>query len=364
MNRDQALQSAIQQIEKTFGKGSLLRWGDRGRGHDVETVSTGCISLDWIGLGIGGLPMGRIVEIYGPESSGKTTLTLQTVAQAQKSGGTCAFIDVEHALDPSYAKKLGVQLNDLYISQPDTGEQALEIADTLARSGTMKVIVIDSVAALVPRSELEGDMGEHQVGSQARLMSHALRKLKGSVSNNNCCLIFTNQTRQKIGVMFGNPETTSGGVALKFYASVRMDIRRIGAIKDKDKVIGNQTRIKVVKNKMAAPFREVVFDIMYGEGVSRSSEIIELGLGTGLLEKSGSWYAHKGGEKIGQGKEAVREFLLRHPEKADVLEQKIRQALSSTSNIIDNVIPETSAETDHVETMDKGMADVVESKAS
>lgn len=339
MNRDQALQSAIQQIEKTFGKGSLLRWGDRDRAHDIETISTGCISLDWIGLGIGGLPMGRIIEIYGPESSGKTTLTLQTVANAQKNGGRCAFIDVEHALDPSYAKKLGVQLDDLYISQPDTGEQALEIADTLARSGAMKVIVIDSVAALVPRSELEGDMGETQVGGQARLMSHALRKLKGSVSQNNCCLIFTNQTRQKIGVMFGNPETTSGGVALKFYASVRMDIRRIGAIKDKDKVVGNQTRIKVVKNKMAPPFREVVFDIMYGEGVSKSAELIELGLRMNLLEKSGSWYAMKGGEKIGQGKDAVKDFFVRYPEKAAALEKQIRTLLNSESTMIDHVAP-------------------------
>jgi recombination protein RecA len=333
MSRDQALQSAIQQIERAFGKGSLLRWGDQGKVDDIEVISTGSLGLD-LALGIEGLPLGRIVEIYGPESSGKTTLTLQVIAQAQKKGGVCAFIDVEHAMDPTYARKLGVAIEDLYISQPDTGEQALEIADTLVRSGAVKVVVIDSVAALVPKSELEGDMGDSHMGLQARLMSQALRKITGSISRSGCLVIFTNQIRQKIGVMFGNPETTTGGVALKFYASVRLDIRRIGAIKDKEVIIGNQTRVKVVKNKMAPPFREALFDIMYGEGVSKTSELIDLGVKAGLLEKSGSWYSYNG-EKLGQGRESVRDFLLRNKEKAMILERAIMDELRVKSSLLE-----------------------------
>ncbi len=333
MSRDQALQSAIQQIERAFGKGSLLRWGDQGKVDDIEVISTGSLGLD-LALGIEGLPLGRIVEIYGPESSGKTTLTLQVIAQAQKKGGVCAFIDVEHAMDPTYARKLGVAIEDLYISQPDTGEQALEIADTLVRSGAVKVVVIDSVAALVPKSELEGDMGDSHMGLQARLMSQALRKITGSISRSGCLVIFTNQIRQKIGVMFGNPETTTGGVALKFYASVRLDIRRIGAIKDKEVIIGNQTRVKVVKNKMAPPFREALFDIMYGEGVSKTSELIDLGVKAGLLEKSGSWYSYNG-EKLGQGRESVRDFLLRNKEKALILERAIMDELRVKSSLLE-----------------------------
>ena len=333
MSRDQALQSAIQQIERAFGKGSLLRWGDRGKVGDIEVISTGSIGLD-LALGIEGLPLGRIVEIYGPESSGKTTLTLQVIAEAQKKGGVCAFIDVEHAMDPTYARKLGVMIEDLYISQPDTGEQALEIADTLVRSGAIKVVVIDSVAALVPKSELEGDMGDSHMGLQARLMSQALRKITGSISRSGCLVIFTNQIRQKIGVMFGNPETTAGGVALKFYASVRLDIRRIGAIKDKEVIVGNQTRVKVVKNKMAPPFREALFDIMYGEGVSKTSELIDLGVKAGLLEKSGSWYSYNG-EKLGQGRESVRDFLLRNTEKALILERAIMDELRVKSSLLE-----------------------------
>jgi len=342
MSRDQALQSAIQHIEKAFGKGSLLRWGDQGKIEDVEVISTGSMGLD-LALGIEGLPLGRIVEIYGPESSGKTTLTLQVIAQAQKKGGVCAFIDVEHAIDPSYARKLGVRVEDLYISQPDTGEQALEIADTLVRSGAVKVVVVDSVAALVPKSELEGDMGDSHMGLQARLMSQALRKLTGSISRSGCLVIFTNQIRQKIGVMFGNPETTTGGVALKFYASVRLDIRRTGAIKDKEVVIGNQTRVKVVKNKMAPPFREANFDIMYGEGVSKTSEIIDWGVKAGLIEKSGSWYSYKG-EKLGQGRESVRDYLTRHPDKADALERAILNELRGKTTLLEADIVHPSEE--------------------
>ncbi len=334
MSRDQALQSAIQQIERAFGKGSLLRWGDQGKTEGIEVISTGSIGLD-LALGIEGLPLGRIVEIYGPESSGKTTLTLQVIAQAQKKGGVCAFIDVEHAMDPSYARKLGVVIEDLYIAQPDTGEQALEIADTLVRSGAVKVVVIDSVAALVPKSELEGDMGDSHMGLQARLMSQALRKITGSISKSGCLVIFTNQIRQKIGVMFGNPETTTGGVALKFYASVRLDIRRIGAIKDKETVIGNQTRVKVVKNKMAPPFREALFDIMYGEGVSKTSELIDLGVKAGLVEKSGSWYSYKG-EKLGQGRESVRDFLIKNPDKAVALEHAIMAELRVKISLLES----------------------------
>jgi recombination protein RecA len=335
MSRDHALQSAIQQIERAFGKGSLLRWGD-GKVEDIEVISTGSMSLD-LALGIEGLPLGRIVEIYGPESSGKTTLTLQVIAQAQKKGGVCAFIDVEHAMDPVYARKLGVVIEDLYIAQPDTGEQALEITDTLVRSGALKVVVIDSVAALVPKSELEGDMGDSHMGLQARLMSQALRKLTGSISKSGCLVIFTNQIRQKIGVMFGNPETTTGGVALKFYASIRLDIRRIGAIKDKEAIVGNQTRVKVVKNKMAPPFREALFEIMYGEGVSKTSELIDLGVKAGLLEKSGSWYSYKG-EKLGQGRESVRDFLVKNPEKALILERAIMAELRVKTSLLDPVV--------------------------
>lgn len=326
MDKKQALQSAIQQIEKVFGKGALLRLGDQGNTmEDLEVVSTGSLSLD-LALGVGGFPLRRIVEIYGPESSGKTTLALHVIAESQKKGGVCAFIDVEHALDPGYARKLGADVDNLLVSQPDTGEQALEIADTLVRSGSVSVIVVDSVAALVPKAELEGEMGDSHMGLQARLMSQALRKLTGSISKSGTLVIFINQIRQKIGVMFGNPETTTGGNALKFYASVRVDIRRIGSIKEKDQVIGNQTRVRVVKNKVAPPFREVTLEIFYGEGISKASELIELGVKAGVIEKSGSWYAYKG-ERIGQGREAVREFLIQHASKAQKIEQEIVQKL-------------------------------------
>jgi recombination protein RecA len=316
------LDAALGQIERAFGKGSIMKLGDPSRVVEVSTVSTGSLGLD-IALGIGGLPRGRIVEIYGPESSGKTTLALHVVAEAQTAGGTCAFIDAEHALDPVYARKLGVDVDELLIAQPDAGEQALEIADTLVRSGAIDVIVIDSVAALVPKAELEGEMGEVLPGLQARLMSQALRKLTGSISRSNCLIIFINQIRMKIGIMFGNPETTTGGNALKFYASVRLDIRRIGAIKDKDEVIGNQTRVKVVKNKVAPPFKVVEFDIMYGEGISKTGELIDLGVKAGVVEKSGSWFSYDG-ERIGQGRENAKQFLKEHPEVAEALEQAIR----------------------------------------
>ena len=322
-DKNKALEAAIGQIEKAFGKGSVMKLGQRESAVDVQSISTGSLGLD-IGLGIGGFPKGRIVEIYGPESSGKTTLALHAVAEAQKEGGTCAFVDAEHALDPSYARKLGVNIDDLLISQPDAGEQALEITDTLVRSGAVDVLVVDSVAALVPRAELEGEMGDHHVGLQARLMSQALRKLTSSIARSNCLVIFINQIRLKIGVMFGNPETTTGGNALKFYASVRLDIRRIGAIKDRDEVVGNQTRVKVVKNKVAAPFRTIEFDIMYGEGISKMGELLDLGVAAGIVDKSGAWISYKG-QRIGQGRENAKIFLREHTELAAEIEAAIRQ---------------------------------------
>ena len=322
-DRSRALDAAISQIERAFGKGSVMRLGAAEQAQEIETVSTGSLGLD-IALGVGGLPRGRIIEIYGPESSGKTTLTLHVIAEAQKVGGNAAFIDAEHALAPSYAKKLGVNLDDLLISQPDTGEQALEIADTLVRSGAIDVIVVDSVAALVPKAELEGEMGDAHVGLQARLMSQALRKLTASISRSKCMLIFTNQIRSKIGVMLGSPETTTGGNALKFYASVRLDVRRIGQVKDRDETVGNQTRVKVVKNKVSPPFRVVEFDIMYGEGVSKTGELIDLGTKAGVVEKSGSWFSYKS-QRIGQGRENAKQFLKDHPEVAGEIERTIRQ---------------------------------------
>ena len=324
MDKSKALDAALAQIERSFGKGSIMKLGQQGQAIDIESVSTGSLGLD-IALGIGGLPYGRVVEIYGPESSGKTTLALHVVAEAQKRGGVCAFVDAEHALDPSYARKLGVDLDELLISQPDTGEQSLEITDTLVRSGAIDVLVIDSVAALVPRAELEGEMGDTHVGLQARLMSQALRKLTGSISKSKCMVIFINQIRMKIGVMFGSPETTSGGNALKFYASVRLDIRRIGAIKDRDDVVGNQTRVKVVKNKVAPPFKVVEFDIMYGEGISKTGELLDHGvINVGIVEKSGSWFSHDS-QRIGQGRENAKRFLRDNPEVADAIERKIRE---------------------------------------
>ncbi len=338
MDRTKALDAALQQIERNFGKGSIMRLG-QGKVVEVETVPTGSLGLD-IALGIGGLPRGRIVEIYGPESSGKTTLALHCVAEAQKKGGVCGFIDAEHALDPIYARKLGVDLDDLLISQPDAGEQALEIADTLVRSGALDVLVIDSVAALTPKAELEGEMGDSLPGLQARLMSQALRKLTASISKSKTMVIFINQIRQKIGVMFGNPETTTGGNALKFYASVRLDIRRIGAIKDRDEVVGNQTRVKVVKNKMAPPFKEVEFDIMYGEGVSKVGELVDLGVKAGVVEKSGSWFSYSS-QRIGQGRENAKQFLRDNPAVADKIETAIRQ---NAGLIADKIIPTGTAE--------------------
>jgi recombination protein RecA len=320
--KTRAIDAAVSQIERAFGKGSIMRLGQR-ETVETEAVSTGSIGLD-IALGIGGLPRGRVIEIYGPESSGKTTLALHAIAEAQRKGGVCAFIDAEHALDPVYARKLGVSVDDLLISQPDAGEQALEIADTLVRSGAVDVLVVDSVAALVPRAELEGEMGDSHVGLQARLMSQALRKLTGSVSRSRTMIIFINQIRMKIGVMFGNPETTTGGNALKFYASVRLEIRRIGAIKDRDEVVGNQTRVKVVKNKLAPPFKMVEFDIMYGEGISKVGELLDLGIKAGIVEKSGSWFSY-GSERIGQGRENAKQYLKDRPERAAEIEAKIRQ---------------------------------------
>jgi recombination protein RecA len=323
MDKSKALDAALSQIERNFGKGSIMRLGKNNKSMDVETVSTGSLGLD-IALGIGGLPRGRVVEIYGPESSGKTTLALHCLAEAQKKGGICAFIDAEHALDPVYARKLGVNVDDLLISQPDAGEQALEIADTLVRSGAVDVLVIDSVAALVPRAELEGEMGDSQPGLQARLMSQALRKLTASINRSNTMVIFINQIRMKIGVMYGSPETTTGGHALKFYASVRLDIRRIGAIKERDEVVGNQTRVKVVKNKLAPPFKQVEFDIMYGEGVSKNGELIDLGVKAGVVEKSGAWFSYDS-QRIGQGRENAKAFLKANPDVAAKIETAIRQ---------------------------------------
>jgi recombination protein RecA len=323
VDKNKALEAALSQIERAFGKGSVMKLGQRAESAEIEVISTGSLGLD-IALGIGGLPRGRIIEIYGPESSGKTTLALHVIAEAQKAGGTCAFVDAEHALDPGYAKKLGVDVDELLISQPDAGEQALEIADTLVRSGAIDVLVVDSVAALVPKAELEGEMGDTHVGLQARLMSQALRKLTGSISKSRCMVIFINQIRMKIGVMFGNPETTTGGNALKFYASVRLDIRRIGAIKEKEQVTGNQTRVKVVKNKMAPPFRVVEFDIMYGEGVSKTGELIDLGVAAGIVEKSGAWFSFSG-QRIGQGRENAKAFLRDNKDVAQKVEQAIRE---------------------------------------
>ena len=330
--KNKSLEAAINQIDQNFGKGSVMRLGQQ-EALDVEAISTGSLSLD-LALGIGGLPKGRIIEIYGPESSGKTTLALQVVAEAQKAGGICAFVDAEHAMDPAYAKKLGVKTDELLISQPDTGEQALEITDTLIKSGSMSVLVVDSVAALTPRAEIEGDMGDHHVGLQARLMSQALRKLTGSISRTNTMVIFINQIRMKIGVMFGSPETTSGGNALKFYSSVRMDIRRIGAIKDKDEIIGNSTRVKVVKNKVAPPFKVVEFDLMYGRGISKMGELVDLGSKADIIEKSGAWYAYKG-EKIGQGRENAKTYLAQNPKVAAEIEMAIREKAGVISKKIE-----------------------------
>jgi recombination protein RecA len=326
MDKDKALDSALAQIERSFGKGSIMKLGQDNPVMDIEAVSTGSIGLD-VALGIGGLPKGRIIEVYGPESSGKTTLALHVIAQEQKNGGICAFVDAEHALDPSYAKKLGVNLDDLLISQPDAGEQALEITETLVRSGAVSVVVVDSVAALTPRSELEGDMGDAQVGAQARLMSQAMRKLTGSISRSNCMVIFINQIRMKIGVMFGSPETTTGGNALKFYSSVRLDIRRIGALKDRDEIVGNSTRVKVVKNKVAPPFKQVEFDIIYGEGISKTGEIIDLGVKEGIIEKSGAWFSY-GDERIGQGRENAKMYLKENENICNEIEEKIRKSYS------------------------------------
>jgi recombination protein RecA len=340
MEKNKALDAAVAQIERAFGKGSIMRMGSRGIDEQIEVIPSGSLGLD-LALGIGGLPRGRILEIYGPESSGKTTLALHAIAEAQKRGGTCAFIDAEHALDPGYARKLGVDVDNLLISQPDAGEQALEICDTLVRSGAIDVVVIDSVAALVPRAELEGEMGDSHMGLHARLMSQALRKLTGSVSRSNTMLIFLNQIRMKIGVMFGNPETTTGGNALKFYASLRLEIRRIGQIKDREEVVGNQTRVKVVKNKLAPPFRQVEFDIMYGEGISKVGELIDLGVKASVVEKSGSWFSYDS-QRIGQGRENAKQFLRDHKEVADSIEQRVRDQ----SGVVANTMLATMDETD------------------
>ncbi|MGA2486718.1 MAG: recombinase RecA [Roseiarcus sp.] len=346
VDKTKALDAALSQIERAFGKGSIMRLGKNVKVAEVETIPTGSLGLD-IALGVGGLPRGRVVEIYGPESSGKTTLTLHVIAEAQKRGGVCAFVDAEHALDPIYARKLGVNLEDLLISQPDTGEQALEITDTLVRSGAIDVLVIDSVAALTPRAEIEGEMGDSQPGLQARLMSQALRKLTASISRSNTMVIFINQIRMKIGVMYGSPETTTGGNALKFYASVRLDIRRIGAIKDREEVIGNQTRVKVVKNKVAPPFKQVEFDIMYGEGISKNGELIDLGVKAGVVEKSGAWFSFDS-QRLGQGRENAKAYLKANPEMADRIEKSIREnAGLIAERILDNSDP-AEAEADDV----------------
>ncbi len=346
-NRKKALAQALGQIEKQFGKGSVMRMGDGTSIRDIEAISTGSIGLD-VALGIGGLPKGRVVEIYGPESSGKTTLTLQVIAEAQKVGGTAAFIDAEHALDPNYAEKLGVNVDELLVSQPDTGEQALEITDMLVRSGAVDIIVIDSVAALTPKAEIEGEMGDSHMGLQARLMSQALRKLTGNIKRSNVMVIFINQIRMKIGVMFGSPETTTGGNALKFYASVRLDIRRIGAIKKGDEVVGNQTRVKVVKNKVAPPFKQAEFEILYGEGISRLGELIDLGVQHDIVNKAGSWYSY-GEDRIGQGKDKAREFLREHPEMADEIERKVRAILMPPKlEVVEDIVDDAHASDEDV----------------
>jgi recombination protein RecA len=354
MDKEKALEAAISQIERGFGKGSIMRLGQNQQVVEVEAISTGSLGLD-IALGIGGLPRGRVVEIYGPESSGKTTLALHVVAEAQKKGGICGFIDAEHALDPIYARKLGVDLENLLISQPDTGEQALEITDTLVRSGAIDVLVIDSVAALTPKAELEGEMGDMQMGAQARLMSQALRKLTGSISKSRCMVIFINQIRMKIGVMFGSPETTSGGNALKFYASVRLDIRRIGAIKEREEVVGNQTRVKVVKNKVAPPFKQIEFDIMYGEGISKTGELVDLGVKAGIVEKSGSWFSFDS-ERIGQGRENAKAYLKQNPQTAEKIERAVRQNAGLIAGQILEGTPDASdaASGEEVETTELG----------
>jgi len=340
VDKTKALDAALSQIERAFGKGSIMRLGKNQKAVEIETISTGSIGLD-IALGVGGLPRGRVIEIYGPESSGKTTLTLHVIAEAQRKGGVCAFVDAEHALDPVYARKLGVNLEDLLISQPDTGEQALEITDTLVRSGAVDVLVIDSVAALTPRAEIEGEMGDVQPGLQARLMSQALRKLTASISRSNTMVIFINQIRMKIGVMYGSPETTTGGNALKFYASVRLDIRRIGAIKDREEVVGNQTRVKVVKNKVAPPFKQVEFDIMYGEGISKNGELVDLGVKAGVVEKSGAWFSYDS-QRLGQGRENAKAFLKANPEAAAKIERSIRENSGLIAErILDNIDPST-----------------------
>jgi recombination protein RecA len=342
MDKTKALDAALSQIERAFGKGSIMRLGQDGKVVEIATIPTGSLGLD-MALGVGGLPRGRIVEIYGPESSGKTTLALHTIAEAQKRGGICAFVDAEHALDPVYARKLGVDLDELLISQPDAGEQALEIADTLVRSGAVDILVIDSVAALTPRAELEGEMGDQLPGLQARLMSQALRKLTGSISKSNTMVIFINQIRMKIGVMFGSPETTTGGNALKFYASVRLDIRRIGQIKERDEVVGNQTRVKVVKNKLAPPFKQVEFDIMYGSGISKTGELIDLGVKVGIVEKSGAWFSYDS-QRLGQGRENAKLFLKDNPDIAEKIETAIRQSAAEISNRLQGDASEDSAE--------------------
>ncbi|HEY4345126.1 MAG TPA: recombinase RecA [Parvibaculum sp.] len=347
MDKQKALEAALSQIERSFGKGSIMRLGKNEQMVEIESISTGSLGLD-IALGIGGLPRGRVIEIYGPESSGKTTLALQTIAEAQKKGGVCSFIDAEHALDPIYARKLGVALDDLLISQPDTGEQALEICDTLVRSGAVDIIVVDSVAALTPKAELEGEMGDSLPGLQARLMSQALRKLTGSISKSNTMVIFINQIRMKIGVMFGSPETTTGGNALKFYASVRLDIRRIGAIKDREEVVGNQTRVKVVKNKVAPPFKQVEFDIMYGEGISKTGELVDLGVKAGIVEKSGSWFSYNS-TRIGQGRENAKIFLRDNPDMAAEIEKSIRANAGLIADQILQGEPEPDSDDDDIE---------------